>query len=247
MRPHREIQRVKPLKPTWHISLERMLLWPVFIIYKTNEEIVITTDVIHKRSSLTLHITKPNILFYQSKIIQAMLYCKWEIESGLGGGGGVHSYWVTRIKHSPKKKGNLRTLLNHLIMSKTNTFLPLKKVNSIYESTSVHILTSKQDSGEETLFSVNYSSAQDFLRQIFIYRLQKKNQKQSFWGFLHRCVHMFACVCVRCLWNFVQLCSYITMFCVGLPTSRLAACLEGTHEEESPASSLCPHLGWDVT
>lgn len=40
-------------------------------------------------------------------------------------------------------------------MSKTNTFLPLKKEYFIYESTSVHVVTSKHDRDEETLSSVS--------------------------------------------------------------------------------------------
>lgn len=58
------------------------------------------------------------------------------------------------------------------------------------------------------------------------------------------------CVCVSvCGLGYVAsegLCSsYITLFCVGLSTSRLTAQLEGTHEEESRTSPLCPRQGQD--
>lgn len=65
---------------------------------------------------------------------------------------------------------------------------------NLHQSTSLHQNKTVVRKHFSVLPWCNYSSAQDFLRQIFIHRLQKKNQKQSFRCFLHQCVRMFACV-----------------------------------------------------
>lgn len=55
------------------------------------------------------------------------------------------------------------------------------------------------------------------------------------WSCNTPCVCMWACACTHACAACETLCSsYITLFCVGLPTSRLAACLEGTNERREP-------------